>query len=89
MRRIPGNPHEITGNKEKPVGNSYSHNVLLQSSTDLITCLTLLAGTVLLRLIIAHTLSYVNPILQLPAFFLDSCPFKIELTCCPEMSIRN
>jgi hypothetical protein len=63
----------------RPLEIFHSQNVLLQSNTDDYTSLsllpptsTLLAGTTLLMLITAQALPCINPVLDLPAFFLDS-----------------
>jgi hypothetical protein len=62
-----------------PFRNFHSRNVPLQSSIDAYTfpslippASTLLAGTGFLRLFTTRTLHYINPVLGLPASFLDS-----------------
>jgi hypothetical protein len=41
------------------------------------------------KLITAYTLPYINHVLGLPAFFLNSCPLKMRQIGCPRTSVRN
>ena len=79
-----------------PARNLHSWNILLQSITDDYTspslplpASTLLAGTMLLRIITTLTLPSILAILGFLAFFLDSLLLKTGPTGYPKMSVSN